>query len=331
MKNKLLAIFLFVTTILNAQTILTEQLAPAPGDVHTYHNADTTGVWTMATAQSTNWDFNFLQIEDTLRTINYAAIQGTGYDTAFATANLKSTNSSGRNNYFIVNANEFKNIGNAQGSTIIKFTDAFKILTFPFGVGSSLFDYYYSAPFVSGGYPNSANDGFTYTFCNDMGTLQLGNITYNNIILVKDTLFTTYTYPSSPANYVTKQWVKKFSWYDGATKFPMLEYERIRTENSWAAGVIIVTGSVKVREGLLTNVVSNNTTNEKILFDANTRQLTFQNIKNMTAILLYNTNGDIVNKFTIFSDINLSDYSSGLYIVQVQTKDMIINQKVILN
>jgi hypothetical protein len=330
MKFKVIFFILF-STILNVEAqVLTSSLAPANGDLYTFYNVDTLGAWVNVNDTTGTWNFNYLTStgpESYIYYVQPSASSSTPYDTAFPNANLASTSDFVSYNYFNMSADSFSNLGNYSPSLGIKYTDPFKVFSFPFALGSSFVDTCMSGIFLNGGYPQTFNSK-TINYCNKVGTLLLGNISYSNVMLVRSSqniVYTTY-YNGQPYVYTTQK-CELYSWYDGLTKFPMVDYLYIRSNNSWETTWTEGAYYMRVRKFLLTGEHETNIQSKQtLILDQNN----FLHLNSSVNYSVFDLGGRIV-KAGKANQVDLSMLEKGIYIVGVSnSKNDSFTQKVIV-
>jgi len=325
MKNTLVLISLLSFYNLFSQQVLNQSLVPAPGDVYLYHMADTANAWSNINGL-TNWDFNYLNIDDTLRFVYYSGLTGTPYDTAYTTSNLVSTSDSIRYNYFVVDSTKFETIGTAADSSVTHFTNPVRNFNLPFLVGNNFNDVFSSSQYMSGPAPTIVS-GNNNTFCNIIGNLNLGNITYSNVYLVRSIQTIIYNYYNGL--YTTIQYVNRYSWHDGITKFALLEYENVKTENSWEVGIVNKSATIKVREGLLTGKKRHQKSKAEILRLSD--KIIVKNVEQVKKLELFNLEGKLVKAIFNSSEIYTLDLTQSFYVLKITTENNIQNIKIVLN
>jgi hypothetical protein len=316
MKNTLVLISLLSFNNLFSQQVLNQSLVPAPGDVYLYHMADTNNAWSNINGL-TNWDFNYLNIDDTLRFVYYSGLTGTPHDTAYTTSNLVSTSDSIRYNYFVVDSTKFETIGTAADSSVSHFTNPVRNFNLPFLVGNNFNDVFSSSQYMSGPAPTIVS-GNNNTFCNIIGNLNLGNIAYSNVYLVRSIQTIIYNYYNGL--YTTIQYVNRYSWHDGITKFALLEYENVKTENSWEVGVVNKSATIKKRHQKSKAEILR--LSDKIIV---------KNVEQVKKLELFNLEGKLVKAIFNSSEIYTLDLTQSFYVLKITTENNIKNIKIVLN
>ena len=297
---------------INAQ-VLDSSLAPANGDLYTFYNVDTTGAWSMVNDTSGIWNFNSLTSTGPSSYIYYLNASSSPYDTAFAGANLASTSDFIGYNYFNLSSDSFVNLGFYNPNLAIKYLDPFKVFNFPFGLGGSFEDSCSSNVFNNlGSYQLFTSK--TTNYCNKVGTLIIGNVSFNNVMLVRSSQKIVYTtFFNDQPYYYTTQLGEIYSWYDGVTKFPMVDYFYVRSNNSWETTWTEGAYYMRVRNYLLTDVPKTNAFSSDRLFLDNENVL---HANNDYTIQIYDLSGRVVTSFR-GCQVNLSQFDKGIYIVSL--------------
>jgi hypothetical protein len=235
------------------------------------------------------------------------------YDTAFAGANLASTSDFIGYNYFNLSSDSFVNLGFYNPNLVIKYLDPFKVFNFPLGLGGSFEDTCSSNVFNNlGSYQLFTSK--TTNYCNKVGTLIIGNVSFNNVMLVRSSQKIVYTtFFNGQPYYYNTQLGEIYSWYDGVTKFPMVDYFYVRSNNSWETTWTEGAYYMRVRNYLLTDVPKTNAFSSDRLFLDNENVL---HANNDYAIQIYDLSGRVVTSFR-GCQVNLSQFDKGIYIVSL--------------
>lgn len=322
-----LLVFIVIERVSIAQ-VLSPGLLPLPGDIYQFYNIDTNSAWSIANDSSNIWDFNSNTDIGAWSYICYIQPSQTPYDTVFANDNLVSTTDFYSFNFYHSTSDSLVNIGIHDTSRVIKYLDGFKILTLPFALDSSFEDTCYSSFFYSSGFYQTFNSK-TVNYCHKLGTLLLNGMTFNNVLLIRSSQRIVYTYYANgiPA-YFTTQLGEQFTWYDGITKFPLLDYYYLKANNSWESFWTENAYYLRRRKDLTTDITSMVNSN-------NSNSYYFDNSK----ILHNNTNSIIkiidlsgrVLEMSSSNEIDLSTLSSGVYFIStLDTTRVLDAQKIII-
>jgi hypothetical protein len=305
-----------------SQVSINYSQAPAVGDVYLYHKADTNGLWAIAN-QSGNWNFDGLNINDTLNKRYFLTPTGNTYQSEFVNSNLVSTDDSVLFNFFNISSSLFERVGSGSPTAVIKYADSYKILSFPFSQGNNVSDIFYSNPYSTGGFNNTVTSGTNNFFCNDVGTLNIGGLSYQNILLLRSNQTILYDYNNS--TYTTTQQVQNFAWFDSFSKFPLLEYERVVTTNSWET-TSNTSANVNVKDGLLTNTRSaKHTINNSVVLSNNRFTLNSNGVFDNATII--DMQGKIVYTEKNISEIDISNLKRGVFLVLYNIGDKAYTHK----
>lgn len=283
---------------------------PAPGDIYKYYNIDTTNAWSKVNDTSGVWDFNSNTDIGFWSFFSYLQPNQTPYDTSFINDNLVSTSDFYSYNFYNSSNDSLVNIGYIDTTRSIKYVDGFKIFTFPYGLNSAFTDTSFSGYYYSSGFYQTFNSKTT-NFCNRVGTLLLNGLTFSNVILVRSSQKILYTYYSNGVpTYFTTQLGEQYSWFDGNTKFPLLDYYYLRSNNSWQTFWTESVSYFRRRKDLITNIQDSEIWNNSLFVDSQ-NMLHNSESKKITVT-------DLAGKeifITHTTQIDLSNLGKGIYLI----------------
>lgn len=205
-----------------SQTLNSNQF-PEPGDLYKYNKADTTGVQAGAAGAAAVWNFASLNLSAIVTVESYLppvtpSVAGTTTVTGADTLGY---------NFFKNTATEFSIIGLSDSANInlTAFTDAQKLMTFPFSFNNTLTDNFAFTTTIAGiGTVNAT--GTVNAVADGTGNIILPQGTFNNVLRVKTIIVTNLDIAGA---FTIVQTQTIYEWFDGVYKFPLLRVENTNT------------------------------------------------------------------------------------------------------
>jgi hypothetical protein len=235
MKKTILSLLVSVSaTLIQAQTLTSSQ-APVPGDVHRYRE-DSLQIAPGSPGQGQTWNFASLVLDTAVVTESYISPVGTPGASSFPTATVAQFQDSSYN-YIRVTPSMSEALGSfvlgsGIGSGAQVFSNPVTLMAFPLSfnqsfvdTGSATISFGPGLSFIISINQNATVDG--------SGTLVLPYGTFSNVLRIKKTSITT----SSSLFGSSTSIEENYSWYDPATKFPLLSVSTI-TDNPGASSSV---------------------------------------------------------------------------------------------
>lgn len=229
MKKPILSLLFSASAMLMQAQTLTSSQAPVSGDVHIYRE-NSLQVAPGSSGQGQTWNFASLVFDTTVVTESYVSPVGTPGASSFPTATVAQLTDSAYN-YIRVTPTKSEILGvfsttSGLGSGAQVFSNPVTVMAYPLSFNQSFVD--------TGALSVSIGPGFTLNITinqnatvDGSGTLVLPYGTFSNVLRIKNTI--TNTTSSLFINSTSVE--QNYSWYDPATKFPLLSVSTT-TENS---------------------------------------------------------------------------------------------------
>jgi len=221
----------FIITQVNAQIILTSEYNPVVGDAHILRNADEGEIEPGPSGENQLWNFSYLKAGfDSLSTF-FIFKCSTPYGSFFDKANLASHDGKENYKYYLTTDSFYHYLGSGDTTKVIKFTDPFIILNYPFTYGNSFLDSFNSV--FESGQLLIKRIGIRFVVADGFGNIVLPYGTINNVLRLKsseyviDSIFSDGTLLS-----VEQKNDTSYYWYKSDFKFPILVINLTYTETN---------------------------------------------------------------------------------------------------
>jgi hypothetical protein len=332
----LFALTIVSSTMVGQLTLTKNANAPAAGDVAKFKQYDSTTTFNRQMGTNKVWNFSSVNASTLAPTIeNYAAVSSVpNVPATFSMANLASYNSPTNNpqdyTLYKINTASYELLGTFTGTQSLEsYTNTVMQAVYPFTYGSFNSDSF-SGSVVSGTTTNLSS-GSSDVLGSGTGTVILpGNLTFANCLQVKNDLtfqLTSNTPPYLPL--ITATFVV-YDYYHSSQKFPIASLTdsktsflgQITTQHNFKINgdVIPIVGLEELNLDKLTFNLYPNPAKDKINIS------TINTIEEEVEIQVVDITGKILktetlNKGSQFISIRLDDLSSGIYLLQLKSKN----------
>ncbi len=316
----------------NAQLSLTKaNNEPAVGDLTIKKGFDSVGVVPKNTGAGLTWNFGAYTQNTVTTSSNYSLATAASESSLFPNANLVEYSSSSDKLFWRSTSTpttqfEMHGIYLNGGIELNLTPDPAIIAIWPVSMGSSITDVgsgTLSLGTSTGVVSNTITNSATGT-----GTVILpGNVSFQNMLQVKTTQTLFATGGSGLGSFTISIKSTDYNYYHSSQKYPLLvvSYEN-QIQNSILGPTVTTTAKIEVNNAVITGINDKN-------FDAtfqiypnpakNSFNVELSNTSNESGIIeLYNSNGLLVetiklgNESLLKRNIDISQYSSGLYFVR---------------
>jgi len=316
MKKLILFSLVILAITSNAQPVLTAVNSnPVVGDAFKWNlgnNVSSPG----NAGENQTWDFSSLTSSYTENDSTYAP-SATPYYVTFPSANASVYDGISMYGYYNTNVDSLTFFGNKDNSNNTYIcSDPQQILIYPLTYNSTFIDNF-SAISTSSGTTTTITE--TDTILSDgYGTLKLPSGTFTNVLRIKRTGLSTQV-TDGVTNYYQ---VKMYFWYSPGTHLYILRM----SYNSGSYRPIY-------RSGISTDIIENKEyVNDIVMFPNPTSDNISIITKQNSDIEFLNIEGQIIKKLKITdnkTDIDISDFASGVYIIRAQSDSGITTEKFI--
>ncbi len=267
------------------------------------------------------WNFSSLSSSGTT-TYDYVSPSSTPNGSSFPMSNLATSQGA----YYNQSASAYTQVG-IDASTMIVYSDGEDLLRFPFNYNDSYVDNF-AAQFTNGGITFNRTGTISVTY-DSYGTLVLPGGTYNNVVrvhIVQD-YQDDYTIAGTPStiNYDSDIYV----WYLPGTHNPILSFSSISIDGGAPT-------SYGYMDEPTVGVDEEDNTIELSVFPNPTSDQLFINMEDNEGAVnftLVSSSGQVVKTGTLNSQsntVNVSDLSTGIYFLNVQSDKKQAFRKVIV-
>ncbi len=324
--------------ISKAQYTITAATNPIAGDIESFIDIDSTGLFLGSSGTSQTWNYTAI----TTLTVNppvtntYVAMSTVPNNTMFPTATIAVDDGAG--NFGILSDNstkhEYLGYANAVAANCWAYTDPYKVYTIPFTYGSVSTDTYLLA------FPTDTTTGTFTTTGDGTGTLQLPTGNYTNVLKVNYFRYENDTYASVVYDYT----VTMDQYYSAVSKFLLLEVQTTTTSVTsgtnvtWyynkygrVAAVGLPTGITNKEKRLDVNLFPNPFSNGELFITNNDPSFGKMTIEinnvlgqSLKTISFENQNANEPKR------IDVRDLAKGIYYLRISSKETSKTQKVII-
>ena len=339
MKNRYLVIIIvFLSLQIKAQYTITPSSNPIPGDIESYSDLDSTGLFFGSSGTSQIWNYSAV----TAYTINpptsytYVPMSSVPNNSLFPLGTIGADDGAGNYGVLSNTSSKFEYYGHATATATNcwVYSDPLKLYDIPFTYGSTSTDSFALS------LPTDTTTGTFTTTGTGTGILQLPTATYTNVLKLNYVLYEKDTYPGSVYDYT----VLINQYYSAASKFLLLEVQTTTTSvtsgtnitfyyNKYgkAASFGLTTNITNKENRLSFNVFPNPVSNGELFISSNNPsfgKMTIE-INNVLGqcikiISFENQSGTDPKK------INVSDLTKGIYYLKITGKEVTKTQKIII-
>jgi hypothetical protein len=340
--KQVLFIFLFVlSSKLFSQTLTQSFNEPIVGDTERTYPIDTsgftTGMPTSITGSNSVWNFTKLIITNSVIPNAYVSPSAVSSSSSYAGCNLVLAQGPLNNFYKSTTTptTQTELLGFRTGTLALTFTNTAIVAKYPISFGSTITDNI-SGTFVftvSGTCSGSLN-----TVADGLGTLQLPNgLSLSNVLRIKSVQTLSLSATLSTLIPIPLQigTIKQTSYYyfHSSNKFPVLtiSYQSLSFLGSATPSITgIVSGNAKI---LVSNVRENMINENLIKVYPNPFSSSF-NIENNNAIKIesikvFDAIGHLIFVNSNSKEVDLSTFTKGIYLLEIQTQEGILRKKLI--
>ncbi|MBL7910037.1 MAG: T9SS type A sorting domain-containing protein [Bacteroidia bacterium] len=308
---------LFISQFANAQLTLTKAFnEPVLGNTESRKGYDSVGVIPKNTGTNQTWNFQAFTANTNTSLSTYTTPASVAASSAFAGVTIVEDQGAGNYNFWKATATNYELLGSASSTLTFNYSGSSAIAAiWPVNMGYTNTDTYSGT--VSG-IASGNLTGTINTVGSGTGTLTIpGGTNFTNILQVKTTN-TVIVVVTIPPTTLTVKGID-YAYYHGSQKFPLMTV----SYNDQGTGY---TGKTWVNQALITGLNDKNFDATFQVFpnpakDAFNVSLSNSNNDN-GSILIYNAVGQVVktielgNASLLEKNINITDLSSGIYIVK---------------
>jgi len=338
--NKLFSILFICNTALVFGQTINNSVSFVAGDTHIMYG-DTIQLQEGPSGQNVTWNFSSLNnFSDTI--INtYVTPSSTPFLSSFPGSNLAMYDGSGFFTYYLSNGSELSNLGLADSSSMVNFSNSQKIFGFPMTYNSSYNDNFSGTMLYDFGFPvNGTISGSIVSNCDASGTLILPIGSYMNTlrrrILVVVT--TTITFVGQTSTYTDT--TESFEWYHPSVKGPLLVISESIAPDSLGGSSYFyqinnqINANLQEKFGLNKELklFPNPTNTGEIAVILNLRKVEDVRLNIIDAFgkVIDSDYISNVSKGSFTKKINTNEYSKGIYFLSLQTSTQQYTQKFVI-
>ncbi len=328
MKRLFTLFFTLLSIVTFAQPTITSSVAGGIGDNFSSTYVETEDFDPGAAGAGVTWDFSGITTSGTLNEYSFVDPSTTGHAAEFPGANVASE-ADGNYVYFKISPSEYTLFGVWVPTTTIYYSDPEELYVFPMTYGTTNSDDLYSE-FYSGG--DFIRSGSNELNADGYGTLILPSGTYTNVLRVKIEQDYSDEFVGLPFTFIYN--FDLYYWFKEGVKGPLFQYfyQDINSagipsvvENYAINNDVDITSINDDPSSILLNIFPN-PANEYINISVAT------NVLLLTAELFDVTGKKVIENTVIASGnnvtINVSDLSSGVYIVRLLTSEGIYSKNI---
>lgn len=320
MKNQLLFVIMACCLLINnsiiAQAPILTNVNPAIGGSYTYNGI---GSYTDPGSSGTGqlWDFSSLNGTSGGLT-NFVSPSSTADGSSFPNANVCGSNTSTSIfSYFKTSTSKLENLGSVS-STVMSYSNSEEMLRYPFNYGNSYSDTW-QATFISSGY-NFVRKGTTTVTADGYGTVILPSGTYTDVMRIHYVQVYTDSSYISGAPYIINYTNDEYMWYKEGI-YPPLVIDYTLTSSAalnpyTGTSYLASTPATDINEIDNANLIFNvfpNPANETVTIKIDDKLVgsVYSFIDQLGRTIL---TGKLIS---VSSNINISELSSGFYLLKV--------------
>lgn len=319
-----------------AQYTITSSSNPIVGDIQSYFDLDTTGLFFGSSGPSQTWNYSALMTAgNPVKSFTYVPMSSVPNNFLFPGATIADDDGAGNYGVYSNNSTKFEYYGfaTATATNCWIYSDPLKLYSIPFTYGTTSPDVFQATQ------PNYSVTGTFTTYGDGAGTLQLPAGNYSNVLKLNFVVYETDSTPSSVQNYT----ILINQYYSAVSKFPLLEVQTFNistitgttTSTSYAKyGRIISTGistGIPNKENDLNFGVFPNPVSNGELFISNTPSL------GKITIEIFNVLGQQVKTISFESQsgsgskkVDVSDLTKGIYYLRITGKERTETKKILI-
>ncbi len=321
-----------IASISKSQTLNTDHF-PAPGDVYEYFNTDTLGILAGPAGTAQVWNFEDLNVDTVLQIDSYVAPITT---TPPVTGHTTAVGDLSQGYSFFKNTTakyEMLGFSDSANVTVVAYSDAMTMLTFPFAFGNTSTDNFAFTTTFQGN--NVTASGSITTTADGSGNLLLPQGAFNNVLRIKYNIVTNLTV----LIFNVTQTQTIYEWYDGTYKFPLLHIDNTNTTDPFGGAPTDVK-SVWVKATGPAGISSISTATDfslapnpaqdqvNVKINSNGAFQTKIVITNAVGQLVYENNNVDANLSNL--NISTSDLEKGVYFVSVIQNNQTFTKKLVV-
>lgn len=305
-------------------------MAPQAGTSYTNHNINPSSVTVGSDGANITWDFSGV-VETSTTTSQYMAPASTPYETSFPGSNMSTYNASGGiYSYLNYNNSYYDMVGAYSPSgVVLYYSNNERIMTFPFTYNSVSNDDFV-CDFVSGGYDFHRSGSVVMT-CVGYGTLILPFGTYTNILKLK--MEETYTdeYDVGTGPQIINYTSANYYWYTPGVPEPLFAITALTSSMAGTSEYAFYLDQNDITL-YLNNFISDN--NISIYPNPVIDKLTIEYNNEANKSIKYqiiDLRGSIVLEDVLYmnNEIDISNFSAGIYMLKLQTENEIKTYKIV--
>jgi hypothetical protein len=213
--KKVISIFVYIFLLpfaIFSQVILTDANIPSISDLETEVSIDPTGCSPGDPGPDQKWTFTNFALRDSMKD-NWINPQATPYFSTFPLSNVCLLDTC--YNYYVKDDTSIELIGLVTSNTVIKYTNPYTILTFPFTYNSAFSDSFAASVSIDSGFINQT--GYVAVTGDAYGVLTLPIGTFNNALRIK---YIITTIDSSTTYQLSLKTVNTiYEWYIPGKKY----------------------------------------------------------------------------------------------------------------
>ncbi len=319
-----------------AQYTITSASNPIVGDIETYMDLDSTGLFLGSSGVSQTWNYSAVAtLPNPAITSTYVALSSVPNNSLFPTGTIAIDYAGGNYGVASINSTKFEYLGYATAtpSDCWAYSDPYKIYSLPFAYGSISTDTYVLFQ------PTNITRGTLTTTGDGTGTLQLPTGTISNVLKLN---YTIYEIDTASSGSVSNFSVSMNQYYASVSKSILLEVQ------TTTATVITGTNSSttynkygRIYSTYATGINSKQNTRNFSVFPnpVTNGELFVSNIISLekTTIEIYNVLGQQLKTISFENisanepkKINVSNLPKGIYYLRISGKEIAETRKIII-
>jgi hypothetical protein len=305
---------------------------PIIGDVEMYQYFDTVAVLNNSTGANQNWNFSALTSNTLTEMTTYTTVASTPNGSSFSSATIAGDDGQGGYTYGKSTTSQYELVGIVDPNITLNFTNTAIAAIWPISYGYTNTDPFSGS--VASGTMTGTSNGTMTTVASGTGTITLPGGAVYNALQVKTTQKVNI---SLVFGLITATVVNtSYSYYASSQKFPILTVSYSNASGAFTSN----TGDVKINSNVVTGINNLNTENYFSMYpnpSKNDFNIMLQNNNKANCKLeIMNSVGalvksiDLGNDSEIYSNISISNLSSGMYFVKTTVGDKTSTRKLIV-
>lgn len=331
----LLCVCSFLT---KAQHTITAANNPTVGDIESYRDLDSTGLFFGSAGTSQTWNYSAMTaVPNPASSFTYVPMSSVPNNFLFPGGTIANDDGAGNFGVLSNNSTKFEYLGyaTATATNCWSYTDPLKMYDIPFSYGNTSTDVFKII------LPTFTATGTFTTYADGTGTLQLPIGTYTNVLKLNYVVYEIDTTLTSIQNFT----LLINQYYSAISKFPLLEVQTIN--QTITTGTNVTTTYAKygriiafgVPSGIITIendksfVIYPNPVSNGEVYISNTNSFSGR-----MSVEIINVLGQIVKTILLENQnatnakkIDMSDLTSGIYYLRITGKEGAKTQKIIID